>query len=1049
MRLVLRRARTAKSLLAAAAGVTLIATVLVTGLAAYSREVVAAGARGAVASATAEERSVLVRGSAGDTPAELSRRDSAVRSRFAGGLGGRAVTVSGAGYSSGRQFSGPTGDAVPDSGGLVFASVMFLDGLSGHAVLSSGAWPRPGATTVQAALAEPVATVLGVRAGNRVPITDRVDGSVTTVVVAGVWRPRDLTDPYWRLVPEVATGVAPQSATYGPVVVDRADFGARFARSASAAWLAEPDLAGAGLADVTRVAGAAAATGAGLAAATGLGTSGLVTTRLGQLSERIGRADLVGRSAIVTPVLLVVILSGLALMLVAALLIEHRRDESALLRARGAARLQLAGLSARESLLVVVPAAAVAPPLAAWALAAAGDAGSFAVGRPATAGPDLLLWLVAAVAAAGCAAAITVPALRGGGTYVAELAGRSRPTLRSAAQRIGVDVLLVALAVLSWLQLRQYASPVAQSPAPAAQSPGGGLGIDPMLVAAPTVGVVAGALLALRLLPPAARLAERWLGRRSWPATQLGVWQAGRRPHAGPVLLLALAVAAGTVAWCLAGTSARSVGDQADHEVGADLRAVETGGVAPPGRGDTLAALPGAGPALPAWRETLRAGPDAAPAQLIALDAARAGDVAQVRRDLFAGGAPALFSALSRDRIRPPVVELPAGARRLTGRIEFDGAGSLAQTSAVFTDPAGTDRLVPLPTGPFTVALPASAAPLRLAGFLVSGDGAYRGTIGWRLTGLAADGRTVPLGGPWGIAGRPRAETEPGVRGATLGTRVYTDSLGPTQFAVVRPMSLTVMPVVATPEALQRLRLSAGRQTALRVSNVDVLVKVVGTMPAVPGTTEPAALLADLPSLGALLLHQQGVVRSPQEWWMSAGPETHTAVASAARALGGLQVLDRRAIAESSGGDPFGVGARTALFVAALGALLLAAVGIAVDVRTTARRRLTELAVLHTLGAGTRLLARSIMVEQAFLAGIGVLVGLAVGIGVSTAMAPLLILTPAARHPVPPPLLEIDWLRVGGTAALLLALALGLSALVGAGLRRRLTAAQLRIGADR
>jgi hypothetical protein len=89
------------------------------------------------------------------------------------------------------------------------------------------------------------------------------------------------------------------------------------------------------------------------------------------------------------------------------------------------------------------------------------------------------------------------------------------------------------------------------------------------------------------------------------------------------------------------------------------------------------------------------------------------------------------------------------------------------------------------------------------------------------------------------------------------------------------------------------------------------------------------------------------------------------------------------------------------------------------------------------------------MVEQAFLAGMGVLVGLVVGLGVAATMAPLLILTPTAGRPVPPPLLEFDRSLVAGTAVLLLGLALGLSALVGTTLRRRLAVAQLRIGADR
>ena len=93
MSLVLRRARAARSLLLAATGVTMIATILLTSLVGYSRAVVAAGAEDAVGSAAADERSMLVRGAAGRTAGELTQRDAALRARMAGGLGGRAVTV--------------------------------------------------------------------------------------------------------------------------------------------------------------------------------------------------------------------------------------------------------------------------------------------------------------------------------------------------------------------------------------------------------------------------------------------------------------------------------------------------------------------------------------------------------------------------------------------------------------------------------------------------------------------------------------------------------------------------------------------------------------------------------------------------------------------------------------------------------------------------------------------------------------------------------------------------------------------------------------------
>ncbi|MEU4429030.1 FtsX-like permease family protein, partial [Actinoplanes sp. NPDC024001] len=133
----------------------------------------------------------------------------------------------------------------------------------------------------------------------------------------------------------------------------------------------------------------------------------------------------------------------------------------------------------------------------------------------------------------------------------------------------------------------------------------------------------------------------------------------------------------------------------------------------------------------------------------------------------------------------------------------------------------------------------------------------------------------------------------------------------------------------------------------------------------------------------------------------------------------------------------------------ACGGVLLAGAGIAADSRATARRRAGELAVLHTLGAGPRLLARSLVVEQAFLAGVGALAGLTVGLLVAGAMAPLLVLTPTAVRPVPEPVLQVGWLPTVGSVVLLVGIALALSAATAASAARRLPAARLRLGADR
>ncbi|MCM0677150.1 ABC transporter permease, partial [Micromonospora phytophila] len=592
MKLVWRRAREARGLLLAAVLAALVAVAWVTGLSDYNRRAVDAGQRAMLAAAPLEERTLLVSGAAGRDAAEFTTRDRAVRDGFAADLGGAPVTVFAGRYGGGQELTGDLGPVVREDDDPVFASFATFDDLAGHADLVAGAWPTPGASPRQVTLPEKVAAALGMSTGERVPVLDRASDRSGEVVVVGTWRPRDPADPYWRLAPGVGAGSAADSATsYGPFLLDPADFVAVYPGAVSASWVVAPDLAavaGAGrLLDVRQALTDAATE---VPEAAGLGSSAQVVTAMDRMLDRIARADLVGRSSLATPVLLIVVLGGYALLLVAALLHEDRRSQTALLRARGAARRQLSSLAAREATLVVLPAALLGPLLAGGVLSRLNGASREAM---ATTGGSTLLWVVAAATAAGCLAAMVAPTLRNAGTYVADMAARSRPTRAAAVQRASVDLLLVGFAVLAWTQLRQYSSPVTGA--------GARLGVDPLLVAAPTLGVLAGAVVALRLLPPATRFAERFVDRKPWTATMFGMWQAGRRPHAGPVLLLALAVGGSTLAWSLVTTGERSQVDQADHGVGADLRLVERSGTGPDGRGGELAALPGVDRALPAW----------------------------------------------------------------------------------------------------------------------------------------------------------------------------------------------------------------------------------------------------------------------------------------------------------------------------------------------------------------------------------------------------------------------------------------------------------------
>ena len=469
---------------------------------------------------------------------------------------------------------------------------------------------------------------------------------------------------------------------------------------------------------------------------------------------------------------------------------------------------------------MVAPAAVLGPLIAGEALRYIRPGGS---GDLYTAGGNTtLVWAAAAATAAGCLVAMVLPTLRGAGTYVADMAARSRPNRAASVQRASVDLVLVALAVLAWVQLRRYASPLAGS--------GGQLGLDPLLVAAPTLGVLAGAVLALRVLPPLTRFAERFVDRRPWTATMFGMWQAGRRPHAGPVLLLALAVGGSTLAWSLISTGERSQVEQAGHTVGADLRVTERTGAAPPTRAGELAALPSVGPGAAgvAGRDPGRAGEPGGDR-----DRRRPGQRPGRRparrppgRRIGVGAVP----AHGRRAGEPAGVELPAGAREITGTIRTpvsNAARSLkVAVTLLVTTPDGLALRLPAANAdgdgratPFTAPLPdLGGARLRLAGFEADGGFAAGNSYELQVDGLTvvtADGTKQPieLGGDWAVTALGQDPTSVRTTGAGFAAARAVEVIPggqfayqpPTRFAVVPGGDNKPVPVLMTPGVINAL----------------------------------------------------------------------------------------------------------------------------------------------------------------------------------------------------------------------------------------------------
>jgi hypothetical protein len=260
------------------------------------------------------------------------------------------------------------------------------------------------------------------------------------------------------------------------------------------------------------------------------------------------------------------------------------------------------------------------------------------------------------------------------------------------------------------------------------------------------------------------------------------------------------------------------------------------------------------------------------------------------------------------------------------------------------------------------------------------------------------------------------------------------------------PPEAPPIPIVVSEDLLAATGGEVGRRVRIE-GGADGLgsARVVAVVSAVPGTTDGSGVLVDLAWLSTEQFLGQRRPAAVNEWWVAEPGEAAAAVAQLGWAGG---VRDRQVETGRLLGDPLGTGVLLALWAAAGAAGLLAAFGLVVDSRATAVRRRRELAVLHTLGTAPRMLARALVVEQAVLAGLGVVAGLAVGVAVAAAMAPSLVLTAAGAVPVPAPLLSLASLPLAVPTVGLLVVAVLLGALVARRARREVAAGALRIGED-
>jgi FtsX-like permease family protein len=568
-------------------------------------------------------------------PAELASADEAVTRqsrRILGWTDGElARTI--------RSGSYDLDGAVADTSETDVAIFAAADRLVEHATMVDGAWPDSGAEPLQAAISTGAAADLGLAVGDELSLTSRAgEDRVVEVRIVGVWRPNDPTEGYWLGDALELTGISEGTSftVHGPLVITGADLVDRVATGdLEVSWRTFPDFDNLALENVRWLRSDTTALERRIRAELGESAFFSVATNLPQVLQGADRSLLVSRSGVLLLTIQFVILAAYALVLVAGLLVDQRRIETSMLRSRGASSGHVAWMALLEGMVLVVPAALAAPWIALGALRLFDAVGPLAeAGVSIEPRVDTAALIVAGIAGLACLLGLVVPAFASGRGLAAVRQTIGRQGNRTLAQRLGVDLALVVLAAIGLWQLRQYGAPLTATVR-------GSVGLDPLLVAAPAIGLLAGAILALRVVPLLAELAERVLGTRRGLVAPLGARQLARRPlrYTRSALLLMLAAALGTFAAAYTTTWTRSQTDQAAYQSGGDLRVDVASFPDLPlwAFGAAYSGIEGVAAATPVVADSFDVAGAAAEGQLLALDTGTLADVADARADLLGG----------------------------------------------------------------------------------------------------------------------------------------------------------------------------------------------------------------------------------------------------------------------------------------------------------------------------------------------------------------------------------------------------------------------------
>ena len=1096
--LLRRRLRHSWLLLAVTSfGILASVTIMSTG-ALYSRALGEAGLRHAVASFRPEVLNAQI--TAQNRP--LGRADylplqSLVQETSDARLGPmlRGTERLGITLSNLRMLNTP---ASPDPSGRPF----FLTGFAEHSRLTQGRWPEAGDPEKQ----EDIETVIGVATSNQLgfDVGDRVAlvpmrGSPERLFlkVVGLAEPIDPREEYWMGAPvyfDIITVGSVGESVAVPLYVTEEDFfqvvGGRYPNLVGNfvfyLFLDSGYLTASNVDEVKRQ-------------VKGLETDlnkkyprTLVASRLGLTIDEYNRAFTLAKVPLYIYLSLVVVVVLYFLALITGSLGRSQAQEAGLLRSRGASVLQVSGVLAMAEGIVAL-AAMMAGPFLAWAivkfllLETINPRGEFDTPIPLGLAGDMF-WMGALGGVMALVVLLITAAGRAKMGTLETLLIRARPPTIPFLHRYHLDILAVLAFAVVWYQVRGRDGFVADG------LESQGLNVDPTLILGPVVGLLAAAVLLLRLLPLVIRFFA-WAGTRAGAAWfQFSLLRLARDPipHGALAVILMLAAALGVFGAAFQSSLSQGQSDQARYSVGGDV--VVRGLGLPADAPEKLRTIAGVKAVSPVLRESVKIveGRLGVNVQLLAVEPRALEQAAWFREDFFPGGLQEISRLLRPKPFSSDLVgtgiPLPEDTVSLgvwvdaTALNEMDRRFSLNLWARLVTA-TGSYRTIPMgnildrgPTFPsdakaadgqwklFTGDLPAAAAPASRPFELVSlyfSTGATRISDGvLHLDDVTAFGPSSGLDGsiiegfegpaPW-VPLANQGEFPDVVQQTPTRARSGSASL---EFSWQEPFTNGQRGIHLPPgpfpiPAIGGPGYSLGQQVRIETHNLAVPVQFVGLASHFP-TLNPDRrpfILVDLDDYREYMRRLPvGSLDRPSEMWVSLDPAVdRRQVIAQIRGLftGLVSIKDRELEAEFAERNPLAGGGWDGLTIFSMVAIGIAVLlTLTVHALVSVRMGRMDLAVARVLGFSRGQFFLSLATERLIVAVLAIAAGAAMGYWPGLEVLELIDLTPQGNAPVPPLIPSIrGWLMTGVLAGLLAMSALSVGFAVVAA--RRLNPAEI------